>query len=159
MKGTLPCDEAKLLCFYVTHCGLVLVKNMLTTAGKGSSPEKENCIWQMHGGYCRCDGCHLSGPGSRCQDGVQSTGEVFWCYSFPGYVCSQHPNIAYVFFFVPLILCHCWVNDIPDTGYGGRGAGRISFTSLSAFRKQVIQLLLTLVGHALQHGLISRGAA
>lgn len=37
--------------------------------------------------------------------------------------------------------------------------GGINFTSLSAFRKQIIQLLLTLVGHVLQHGLISRGAA
>lgn len=68
------------------------------------------------------------------------------------------PQYCLCLFFVPLILCHCWVNDIANTGYGVRGRG-ISFTSLSAFRKQVIQLPLTLVGHVLQHGLTSRGAA
>lgn len=34
VTGTLPCDKAKLLCFYVTHCGLVLVKNMANDCGE-----------------------------------------------------------------------------------------------------------------------------
>lgn len=73
-----------------------------------SSCEQENHIWPMQAGavdkaarHCRFDGFHLSGPGSRCRDGIQSTGEVFWRHSFPGNVGPRHPNTACVFFLYP----------------------------------------------------------